>query len=45
MALPRFNVREELLDTITPDRMGSLHISNEMPDYRFELYSDARKYG
>ncbi len=40
-----FYVREELLDTITPDRMGSLHISNEMPDHRFELYSDARKYG
>ncbi len=26
-------------------RMGSLHIAEELDDFRFELYTDARKYG
>ncbi len=40
-----FYVREELLDTVKLDRMGSLHIAEELGDHRYELYTDARKYG
>ena len=40
-----FFVREELLDTVALDRMGSLHISEELGDNHFALYSDGRKYG
>jgi len=39
-----FFVRAELIDTIEPDRAGSLSISRELPDFHFELYDDARKY-
>jgi len=39
-----FFVRAELLDTIEPDRAGSLNIANELPDFHFELHQDARKY-
>lgn len=39
-----FFVRSELLDTIEPDRAGSLNIANELPDFHFELHEDARKY-
>ena len=39
-----FFVRSELLDTIEPDRAGSLNISRELPDFHFELHDDARKY-
>jgi selenocysteine lyase/cysteine desulfurase len=40
-----FYVRQELLDTVELDRMGSLHIARELGDHRYELYTDARKYG
>jgi selenocysteine lyase/cysteine desulfurase len=40
-----FYVREDLLDTITLDRMGSLHIAKELDDHNYELFTDARKYG
>lgn len=40
-----FYVREELLDVITLDRYGSLHISEELGDNRFRIHEDARKYG
>ncbi len=39
-----FYVRSELLDTVAPDRAGSLNIANELPDFHFELHDDARKY-
>jgi selenocysteine lyase/cysteine desulfurase len=40
-----FYVRQELLDTVELDRMGSLHIARDLGDHRYELYTDARKYG
>ncbi len=40
-----FYVREDLLDVVTLDRYGSLHISEELGDHRFRVYEDARKYG
>jgi len=40
-----FYVREDLLDVVTLDRMGSLHIAEDLGDHRYELYKDARKYG
>ena len=40
-----FYVREALLDTIGIDRMGSLHIANDLGDHRYELHRDGRKYG
>ena len=40
-----FYVRRELLDLVEVDRMGSLNIARTLPDFRFELYEDARKYG
>ncbi len=39
-----FFVRAALLDTIEPDRAGSLNIARELPDFHFELHRDARKY-
>ncbi len=39
-----FFVRSALLDTIEPDRAGSLNIARELPDFHFELHDDARKY-
>ena len=40
-----FYVREELLDLVRLDRFGSLHIAEELGDHRYELHTDARKYG
>ena len=40
-----FFVKQSLLETVQLDRMGSLHIAEELPDFHFELYTDARKYG
>jgi selenocysteine lyase/cysteine desulfurase len=40
-----FFVREELLDTVTVDRLGALHLAETLPDYQYELYADARKFG
>ncbi len=40
-----FYVREELLDLVTPDRLGSLGIAADLGGHRFSEYQDARKYG
>jgi len=40
-----FYVKEELLETIAVDRLGALHVAESLPDYRYELYDDARKFG
>jgi selenocysteine lyase/cysteine desulfurase len=40
-----FYVREDLLDAVKLDRLGSLHIAEELGDFQYELYTDARKYG
>ena len=40
-----FFVREELLDTVSVDRLGALHLAETLPDYRYEIYADARKFG
>ncbi len=37
-------VREELLDRITVDRLGALHIAEEQAGDRYTLFPDARKY-
>jgi len=39
-----FFVRNELLDVVEPDRMGSLNIARELDDFRYELHTDGRKY-
>ena len=39
-----FYVREDLLDAVEPDRKGSLNIARELDDFRYELYTDGRKY-
>jgi len=40
-----FYVREELLDLVSVDRLGALHVAQHLGDYRYELYDDARKFG
>ena len=40
-----FYVREELLELVTPDRLGSLGIADDLGGHRFRVYEDARKYG
>ena len=40
-----FFVREELLDTVEVDRLGALHVAENLGDYQYELYDDARKFG
>jgi len=40
-----FYVREELLERIGPDRLGSLSIAGELDHHRFRVHDDARKYG
>ena len=37
-------VREEVLDRVGPDRFGHLHVAEDLGDYRYRLYDDARKY-
>jgi cysteine desulfurase / selenocysteine lyase len=39
-----FYVRSELLDRITPDRMGALHVERTLPDHRYEIYKTAQKF-
>ena len=39
-----FYVRAELLDRITPDRMGALHVERTLPDFRYEIYKTAKKF-
>ena len=40
-----FYVREELLDLVDVDRYGSLHVSEDLGDFRYRIHADARKYG
>ena len=40
-----FFVRAELLDLVTPDRVGSLGIADDLGGHRYRIYDDARKYG
>ncbi len=40
-----FYVAEPLLDRIEIDRSGSLNIARELPDHRYEIHADGRKYG
>ena len=39
-----FYVREELLDLVAPDRYGHLHVAEDLGEYQYRLYDDARKY-
>ena len=39
-----FYIREEHLDWVVPDRLGSLSIRDTLPNYEFRLYETARKY-
>jgi len=39
-----FFVREELLERITVDRLGALHLAEESSEERYTLFPDARKY-
>jgi len=40
-----FYIREELLDLVPTDRMGSLQVAEELGGHRFRLHDDAKKYG
>lgn len=39
-----FYVRSEILDRITPDRWGALHVERTLPDHRYEIYRTAKKF-
>ena len=39
-----FYVRGELLDRITPDRMGALHVERTLADHHYEIYKTAKKF-
>jgi selenocysteine lyase/cysteine desulfurase len=39
-----FYVRADLLDRITPDRMGALHVERTLPDHRYEIHRTAKKF-
>jgi len=40
-----FFVREELLELVTVDRFGALHVAEELGGFRYRLYDDGRKFG
>jgi selenocysteine lyase/cysteine desulfurase len=40
-----FFVREELLELVAVDRLGALHVAEELGDHTYRLYDDARKFG
>jgi selenocysteine lyase/cysteine desulfurase len=39
-----FYVRRSVLDRIPPDRFGALHVEKELGDFRYQIYTTARKY-
>jgi selenocysteine lyase/cysteine desulfurase len=39
-----FCVRSSLLDEISPDRMGHLHVEKDLGDYQYQIYRSAKKY-
>jgi selenocysteine lyase/cysteine desulfurase len=40
-----FFVRESLMDVVTVDRLGALHVAEALGGYRYRLYEDGRKFG
>ncbi len=38
-------LREELLDLVTVDRLGALHVAENLEGGGYRLYDDARKFG
>lgn len=40
-----FYVREGLMDIIRPDRYGWRMVQETLPDYKYQFFSDARKFG
>ena len=38
-------VKEELMDTVTVDRFGSLQVAEDLGEHRYRLHADAKKYG
>ena len=39
-----FYVRMEVLERLTLDRFGALHVEKELPDRQFEIYKTARRF-
>ncbi len=39
-----FYVRSGLLDKISPDRLGHLHVEKDLGDHKYQLYGSAKKY-
>lgn len=39
-----FYVRREILDRIQPDRWGALHVERTHPEYRYDIYTTAKKF-
>lgn len=39
-----FFVRRELLDRITPDRWGALHVAKDLGNHRYEIHRSAKKF-
>ena len=39
-----FYVRREVLERLTLDRFGALHVERELPDRQFEIYKTARRF-
>jgi selenocysteine lyase/cysteine desulfurase len=39
-----FFVREEVMDAVTVDRLGALHVAEELGDHRYKLHEDGRKF-
>jgi selenocysteine lyase/cysteine desulfurase len=39
-----FYIRRDLLGKVEPDRLGALHVEKELDDYRYQIYSTAKKF-
>jgi selenocysteine lyase/cysteine desulfurase len=39
-----FYIRRDLLEKVEPDRRGALHVEEEFDDYRYRIYSTAKKF-
>ena len=39
-----FYVRSSLLDKISPDRLGHLHVEKDLGDHKYKLYDSAKKF-
>ena len=40
-----FYVREDVMDMVRPDRLGWRMVDERLPDNRYTIYKDARKFG